>query len=858
MSTLLSRVDSIKVKLGLLVVATVLVAAVVALVGSAAGVPAWLSLPVTLLLALAVTQLLAAGMVAPLQEMTRAAQAMARGDYGARVVTTNADEVGRLARSFNAMAADLGRVDVERRDLIATVSHELRTPVAALSAQLENLADGVVEPTPERLASTLASAERLGDLLGDLLALSRLEAGVVSLDPSPVTLGPLVDECVAEVEQAGRHVKVRAAVPDDLVVAVDPARMRQLLVNVLDNAARHSPSDAEVEVVAGRTSEVWWLEVLDAGRGVAREDRERVFERFGTDPDGGGTGLGLAVSRWVARLHGGWLGFLDPEEERGGARLRLEVPVEVPVQAQRATSPADAGVSPVRVQEEEESGAVAVAVADVDPDSADTFTVLTAGRWAERRPGRAPRLVLAAASVGLLGAVTLVDHLPGLGWALVLVAAGAVAWTASHRRTARFTLLCAALATASVLGMVVHSHPAVVTVAVLSAAATFLAGVTDARTLRGILLAGAAWPASALRGLPWLGRTLQGSTGARGVAVARTAVATVVGLLVFGFLLVSADPVLTQWVGRVVPDVRIDEFVSRAFVALAVGGMTLAAAYLARNPPEVDPRPGHGIVARNRWEWVVPVLTVAAVFMVFLAVQVTTVVGGDAYVRRTVGLTYSEYARRGFFQLVLATALALVVVWSAGRRAGSSVGDRRWLRASTGLLCVLVLGVVATALGRLGVYQDAYGYTVPRVMAYLVEGWLGLVVLAVVVLGAAGRTAWVPRVALVSGAAVVVGLSWFNTGGWVADRNIDRFEATGRLDVAYLGSLGGGALPTVVDRLTPEQAACVASWGPYGGPEDPLAEGWLSWSWDRSAARTALEELGEVAVEADQCVAELG
>lgn len=843
--SVLARVASIKVKLALLVVASSLVAALVATVGSAAGVTAWLSLPVTLLLALAVTQLLAAGMVAPLQEMTVAAQAMARGDYGARVETANTDEVGRLARSFNVMAADLARVDAERRDLIATVSHELRTPVAALSAQLENLVDGVVAPTSERLGATLASAERLGDLLGDLLALSRLEAGVVDLVPGPVRLAELVSECAAEVAHSGRTAQVVAAIDPELEVHADAARLRQLLVNVIDNAARHATDGNPVDVVAGRHDDgAWWLEVLDSGPGVAPEERDRVFERFGTDAEGGGTGLGLAVSRWVARLHGGALAFLDPAPERGGARLRLEVPAFVPTRAvpstplappfpvARPTVPADAGAS-------------------------DSWAELFGGRWRESRPEGAPGLLVGAVLVGLLAAVALVDQSPGLGWALMLLAAGAVAWTASARRTTPFTLLCTGLATAAVLGTVVHSHGGVVALAVFSAAGTFLAGVTGARTLRGMLASGIAWPVSGLRGLPWLGRTLQGGASPHGTAVVRTVGASLLGLGVFGFLLVSADAVLVDWVDRLVPDFRADQVVARTFVAVAVAGMTLAAAYLARNPAEVDPRPGHGLVARNRWEWAVPVLVVVAVFALFLIAQVATVVGGDAYVERTVGLTYSEYARRGFFQLVLATALALVVVWSAGRRAGRTPTDVRWLRATTGLLCLLVLGVVATALGRLAVYQDAYGYTVARVMAHLVEGWLGLVVLSVMVLGGVGLTRWVPRVALVSGTVVVVGLAWFNTAGWVADRNIDRYEATGRLDVHYLGQLGGGALPTVVDRLTPEQAACVVEWGPYEAGEEPLAAGWLSWSWERHRADAALDELSDVSVSADRCVGDL-
>ncbi|WP_344046003.1 HAMP domain-containing protein, partial [Nocardioides panacihumi] len=135
----LAWVSSVKVKLGLLVAASVTVAVAVTSLGSAGGVPMALSIPVTILLALAVTQLLAVGMTSPLREMTAATARMARGDYDVRVTATSSDEVGELARAFNTMARDLASVDQQRRDLVANVSHELRTPLAALSAVLENL-----------------------------------------------------------------------------------------------------------------------------------------------------------------------------------------------------------------------------------------------------------------------------------------------------------------------------------------------------------------------------------------------------------------------------------------------------------------------------------------------------------------------------------------------------------------------------------------------------------------------------------------------------------------------------------------------------------------------------------------------
>ena len=330
MSAPLDAVASIKVKLGLLVVASVVAAALLTMLGSAADVSPLLVLPVSVALALGVTQLLAAGMVAPLRQMTDVTRAMARGDYSGRVVTSSTDEVGQLAAAFNQMAEDLATVDRERRELIATVSHELRTPLTAMSVLLENLADGVVAPDRDHLAEALEQAQRLGALVGDLLELSRLEAGVVELDVRPTMLRSLVEDCVAQVRAAGRTAAYDVHVPDDLVLGVDPARLRQLLVNVHDNAGRHTPAGMPARISAGSSAGVaddaWWLDVADAGPGVAPGDRERVFERFGTDDGGGGTGLGLAVARWVAQLHGGTLRFIDPPSGTG-ACLHLEVPI---------------------------------------------------------------------------------------------------------------------------------------------------------------------------------------------------------------------------------------------------------------------------------------------------------------------------------------------------------------------------------------------------------------------------------------------------------------------------------------------------------------------------------------------------
>jgi signal transduction histidine kinase len=325
----LDRLRSIRTKLGALVGVTVAVTAVLATTATGLGLTWLVTIPAAVLVALAVTQVLARGMTSPLREMTAAARVMATGGYSQRVTATSRDEVGELARAFNSMAAELALVDQQRRDLVANVSHELRTPVSALHALLENLVDGVVEPDQARLSTALAQTERLGRLVGDLLDLSRLEAGITELAADRLAVGPLVTDAVGEAELADHPVRYVVEVdPADLVVAGDRARLHQLLANLLDNAGRHSPADGTVRVRAYRYGEATVLEVADQGPGIAPEERATVFERFTTGrADDGGTGLGLAIARWVTYLHGGTIEVVDRSR---GCLIRACLPDRTP------------------------------------------------------------------------------------------------------------------------------------------------------------------------------------------------------------------------------------------------------------------------------------------------------------------------------------------------------------------------------------------------------------------------------------------------------------------------------------------------------------------------------------------------
>ena len=812
----LEQVTSIKLKLGLLVAASVLVAAVLATVG-AGTVPALLGIPVTVLVALAVTQLLAIGMTSPLRQMTEAARRMAAGDYDVRVVATSTDEVGELARAFNRMAADLATVDRQRRELVATVSHELRTPLAALVAVLENLDDRVTEPDPETIRVALGQAQRLGDLVRDLLDLSRVEAGVVPLERRSVPVAALLGEVVAEVEASHRGVRFEVRVdPPSLEIDADPRRLHQLLANLLDNAVRHSPAGGVVRIWAGRVSGVPRIEVADEGPGIAPDDRERVFERFGTlsDPAGGGTGLGLAIARWVTDLHGGRVALVDPLPGETGARFRVELPAPTTREERAPMSTMDLPAHPPAAPRVSPPGSL------VD-DSFGSF-------WPDHGVPPRTRVLLACIGIGVFAGLTLPFERLGLAAALVLLASGALVLTVSRWRGERFTWACAALAVAFAVVVVVRDAAWVAVLGVMVSGVLVTSALVRARTFNGMLLGGLAWAGAGLRGMPWLGRTLRAfGGGARSVAVLRTTVLSVLALLVFGGLFASGDAIVGHWASLVLPDLG-STLVLRAFLAVAIGGVVLAAAYLAINPPSVDVRREHRPAA-HRFEWLAPVLLVDAVFAVFLAAQATAFFGGHDYVQSITGLTYADYVHQGFTQLTLATMLTLLVVWAAARKVAESGPDRAWLRASLGVLCVLTLVVVASALHRMDLYQQAYGFSRLRLLVDAFEGWLGLVVVGVLVAGIGLRGSWLPRMALLSGATVLLGLAVINPDAWIAQHNLDRYASTGRIDWSYLEGLSADAAPVFADRA-PQLAQCVgSSWGE--------ADSWAAFNLSRHRAR---------------------
>ena len=226
-----------------------------------------------------------------------------------------------------------------------------------------------------------------------------------------------------------------------------------------------------------------------------------------------------------------------------------------------------------------------------------------------------------------------------------------------------------------------------------------------------------------------------------------------------------------------------------------------------------------------------PVALVDVLLVGFVVAQATAMFGGRAYLERTVGMTYAEYVHQGFGQLCAVTVLTLAVAAVAWR-----VADRErdlWrLRAVVGVLCALSLVVVGSALMRIGLYDDAYGWTRLRVLVAFFEGWLGLVVLLVVAAGLLGHAGWLPRTALATGAATLLLLAGLNPDARIAEHNLAR-EGAVPTDTTYLLGLSDDAIPALPASL--RRTACEERLESFAARTGRDSDGF--WSWNLAGRR---------------------
>lgn len=251
----------------------------------------------------------------PLHRVAATARRVAGGDLSARVVSFDqsggAGETHQLIADFNLMAEEMQRAERDMRESVAAIAHELRTPLTVLRGRLQGMSDGVFLPDSKGLAGLILQVDSLAQIVDDLRTLSLAMSGRLLLQPHNLDLAVEIDAAVDALapEMAAAGLTIERDLRPAQVTA-DPARLRQVLLVMLENAKRYAISGGVALVETRREKGAVFLRVLDRGPGLRPGDEERVFERFwradeSRSRDAGGTGLGLAVVKAIAEAHGG-------------------------------------------------------------------------------------------------------------------------------------------------------------------------------------------------------------------------------------------------------------------------------------------------------------------------------------------------------------------------------------------------------------------------------------------------------------------------------------------------------------------------------------------------------------------------
>ena len=408
---------------------------------------------------------------------------------------------------------------------------------------------------------------------------------------------------------------------------------------------------------------------------------------------------------------------------------------------------------------------------------------MTAPRWFARARARRSRCSPAPLIVG---------RPVGLGLAAVAIALVVAALAVARRRDAwSLGLAAAAIGLASLA--VLRSAAWVVWPSLLAAAA--LASLAAAGG-RSWLQLGA--------GLAHVLRLDAGRALLRPAAAVRPPAAALRGvalgaalLAVFVPLFATADAAFAQLLEQAMPEETFDRPIARIAAALAIVGLGGALLRAATARPASAAAPAGRRLASL--EWILPLAALVTLFAAFVAIQLATLYGGHEHVLDTAGLTYAEYAREGFAQLIVVAALTLAVIGAAGRWAPPAA--RPLLIA----LCLLTFVILASALTRLGLYEEAYGFTRLRFSAHAIILWLGALFALVVVALAIRRAAWLPRAAVAISATAMLAFGLSDPDRRVAANAVERYEDSGRIDASMLARLSSDAAPELA-RLPPRLA----------------------------------------------------
>lgn len=294
------------------------------------------SFAVAFLIAIAASLFISRLITRPVNALTIASQSIAKGEYEYRIPKKEipADELGQLALSFNQMSEKLEQTETMRRQLIGDISHELRTPLTAIKGSMEGLIDGVLPKDESTFSQIYQEADRLQRLVEDLQELSRVEAGHFKLTKKKTNIKDLARAATTALESAFIRKKVSISLhyENNLPqINADPDRILQVLQNLLGNALQFTPSGGEVKIniaASGYGVEVF---VSDNGAGIEARHLDHIFERFyRADPsrsriNGGGSGIGLTISKTLVEAHGGKI-RVESRGKNKGSKFTFTLP----------------------------------------------------------------------------------------------------------------------------------------------------------------------------------------------------------------------------------------------------------------------------------------------------------------------------------------------------------------------------------------------------------------------------------------------------------------------------------------------------------------------------------------------------
>ena len=296
------------------------------------------------IIALIVAYFVSRSITLPIRQMQETAQQIAKGDFGKRVRIKSRDELGELAKSFNTMADELQhqmenlrRMDRMRTDFVANVSHELKTPLTLIRGYIETLEDRAMDD--KKAATKFISiikehADRLANIVNDLLSLSELELSDDSVHKTEFDLKEIIDEISLGFGHALADKKQMLTVSSqggDLTIRADHDKIEQVFVNLIDNAVKYTKESGCIELSLVELDREVCVTVQDNGIGIPREHRERIFERFyrvdkARSRDLGGTGLGLSIAKHIVLAHNGKISI--ESEFNKGTKISVILPKE--------------------------------------------------------------------------------------------------------------------------------------------------------------------------------------------------------------------------------------------------------------------------------------------------------------------------------------------------------------------------------------------------------------------------------------------------------------------------------------------------------------------------------------------------